>query len=305
MASLAATTSTNTFDTIKITDCVIQNESQQDFATSGTSKSGKFQYLVVADSHGHGIKKNYYTFRFANLNWSTFLEEDDWQEQLENICNIPTSSRIGTTFSCVKIFKTHFEITWIGDSSIKIYKKGAGEILEDGRESSLLIWQTKDHDYDNDEDITQLRKVKRNSLPTVSAWTIKNAWDIYALSPTMMLSNKAKNFTHYTGECTNMTRCLGHNGVFSRALGMVTEIVPRESTLEFFKIVAGSDGFWQVMCHEDQEFIVDNFSEVLAEKARSRWEQDWTHDNSMGTLTKNVKIPAHNWDDVAVATWSN
>ena len=222
MASFTATTCTNTVDTIKMSDCVIQNESQQDFATSGTSKSGEFQFIVIADSHGRGIKKNYYTFRFSNLNWSSFLEEEDWKEQLENICNIPTSSRIGTTFSCIKIYQTHFEITWIGDSSIKIYKKGAGEILEDGRESSLLVWQTKDHDYDNDEDIAQLRKIKRNSLPTVSAWTIKSAWDIHASSPTVMLSNKAKNFTHYTGECTNMTRCLGHNGVFSRALGTVS-----------------------------------------------------------------------------------
>ena len=58
MASLAATNcNTNTVDTIKISDCLIQNESQQDFATSGTSKSGEFQYLVVADSHGRGIKK--------------------------------------------------------------------------------------------------------------------------------------------------------------------------------------------------------------------------------------------------------
>ena len=62
MASFTATTCTNTVDTTKMSDCVIQNESQQDFATSGTSKSGEFQFIVIADSHGRGIKKNYYTF---------------------------------------------------------------------------------------------------------------------------------------------------------------------------------------------------------------------------------------------------
>ena len=55
----------------------------------------------------------------------------------------------------------------------------------------------------------------------------------------------------------------------------------------------------------DTEFIVNNSSEVLSQTARSRWEQEWTHDDSQGTITHNVKIPSHNWDDVAVASWSN
>ena len=292
MASLAAktpeTTVNITDNTNKISNHTIQNKSKQDFATSGSTPD--FDYLIVADSHGGGLNKDYYTTIFKNLSWGIFLADKNWRERLMKLCDKPNMSRlIGTTFSCVKITPEHFEVTWIGDSSVKIYAK-TGQV-----DLPALIWRTKDHDYDNEEDIAKLI-----DDTTVNYTT---AWDIQASSPTIMLSKKAKLFKYSNGEATNMTRCLGHSGTFSK-LGMVTEIVPRKKD-EFYKIVVGSDGFWQVMTDEDQEFIVDKSSEVLAQKARSRWEQEWTHDDSMGTLTKNVKIPSHNWDDVAVSSWSN
>ena len=295
MASLAASAPEYTPNTNKLSYNVIQNLSRQDFATSGTADG--FDFLVVADSHGNGNHRDYYTKVFNSINWKIFLADETWKERLTKLCNKPEITRfIGTTFSCVKIYETHFEITWIGDSSIKIYKKGEGNILEDGKAGSLLIWRSKDHDYDNKEDIVELRK-------DTNLKNIKASWDIQASAPDTMLSKKAKAITFKDGEATNMTRSLGHRGTFSK-LGMVTEIIPREEQA-FYKIVTGSDGFWQVMCDADTEFIVDNSSEVLAQKARSRWEQEWIHDNSMGTITPNIKIPSHNWDDVAVATWSN
>ena len=297
MAAIAATNQETTSEPIKISHHIIQNVSKQDFATSGTAELDEFDYLVVADSHGNGINKDYYINLFGSIVWDRFLSGANWKEQLIGLCNssFNLTKNAGTTFSYVKITSDHFEVNWIGDSSVKIYEKGAGKPRKDGRSGAKLIWKTKDHDYDNEEDIAKLMRDE--------TFTYTTAWDIQASSPTTMLSKKAKTFKYLNGERTNMTRCLGHRGTFS-TLGMVTAIIPRKKDA-FYKIVVGSDGFWQVMTDEDQEFIVDNSSEVLAQKARSRWEQEWIHDDSMGTLTKNVKIPAHNWDDVAVATWSN
>ena len=152
MASIAALASESTNNTNKLSHNIIQNTSKQDFATSGTADG--FDFLVVADSHGYTNKKHYYTDKFNSLNWETFLADENWKDSLSKLCNHKEMSRlIGTTFSCVKIYETHFEITYIGDSSIKIYKKGHGFAQEDGRAGSLLVWRSKDHDYDNKEDI--------------------------------------------------------------------------------------------------------------------------------------------------------
>ena len=295
MASLAASAPESTTNTNKLSHNVIQNTSKQDFTTSGTTDG--FDFLVVADSHGYTNNKFYYTNMFKSIKWNVLLSDESWKERISKLCNLQERSRlIGTTLSCVKIYETHFEITYIGDSSIKIYKKGEGKTLEDGTAGSLLVWRSKDHDYDNEEDIAELRK-------DTNIRNISSAWDIQASAPDTILSKKGKFFTFKDGEKTNMTRCLGHRGSFSKQ-GMVTETVPRENEA-FYKIVVGTDGFWQVMCDADTEFIVNNSSDVLSQTARSRWEQEWTHDDSLGTITHNVKIPSHNWDDVAVASWSN
>mgnify|MGYP001167803822 CR=1 FL=1 len=295
MASLAASAPESTTNTNKLSHNVIQNTSKQDFTTSGTTDG--FDFLVVADSHGYTNNKFYYTNMFKSIKWNVLLSDESWKERISKLCNLQEKSRlIGTTLSCVKIYETHFEITYIGDSSIKIYKKGEGKTLEDGTAGSLLVWRSKDHDYDNEEDIAELRK-------DTNIRNISSAWDIQASTPDTMLSKKAKFFTFKDGERTNMTRCLGHRGSFSK-LGMVTEIIPRDDEA-FYKIVVATDGFWQVMSDADTEFIVNNSSVVLSQTARNRWEQEWTHDNSQGTITPNIKIPSHNWDDIAVASWSN
>ena len=272
---------------------VIQNTSKQDFATSGShtpDENTPFDFVIVADSHGGVPHSDYYTKMFANIKWGEFIDniftdsDIGWREKLMDKCNIKENTyRIGTTFTCVKITPEHFEVTWIGDSSAKIYKDGE------------LVWKTKDHDYDNTEDIEKYKLTDN--------FKIKDAWDIQATSSTLMTSKKAKLIS-INFEGTNMTRCLGHKGHFAR-LGFETKKITREEGE--YKVVVASDGFWQVMSDEDTSFICDkeNTAEILTAKARQRWEQHWDHDDTMGRITKGVTIPSHNWDDVAVATWSN
>ena len=271
---------------------IIQNTSKQDFATSGSHnhiENSPVSHIVVADSHGSGINKDYYTTMFSNINWAEFLRKlpitsIGWREKLMEKCNNKVNTNgIGTTFTCVKVTPEHFEVTWIGDSSAKIYKDGE------------LVWKTKDHDYDNTEDIEKYKLIDN--------FKIKDAWDIQASSSTVMTSKKAK-LIKINSEGTNMTRCLGHKGHFAQ-LGFETKKITREEGE--YKVIVASDGFWQVMSAEDTAFICDkeNTAEILTTKARQRWEQHWDHDDTMGRITKGVTIPSHNWDDVAVSTWSN
>ena len=108
MASLAATaTEMKVTTTNKISHNIIQNMSKQDFATSGSTQD--FEYLVVADSHGRGFNKDYYTNMFKSLSWGVFLADETWRERLIKLCDNANMSRlIGTTFTCVKNYLRTF-----------------------------------------------------------------------------------------------------------------------------------------------------------------------------------------------------
>ena len=54
------------------------------------------------------------------------------------------TTNIGSTLSVSKIFSDCIVNYWVGDSTIKIYK------------NSEVLWKSKDHDYNNKEQITEL-----------------------------------------------------------------------------------------------------------------------------------------------------
>lgn len=277
----------------KISHHVIQNISKQDFTTSGTTEH--FDYLIVADSHGglRGIRKNGYWFTklFTSIDWATYLTDDNWKENLMEMCNSLETRYIGSTFTCVKITPQNFEVTWIGDSSAKIYNKLSNE----------LVWETKDHNYDNEEDISVIEQHRQ--------CVITSDWDIQATKINRMTSKRAKTFNYkQVSERCNMTRCLGHQGYFcwktdTTKLQFETVSIPRDESVQY-KIVVGSDGFWQVMSPEEVSFIIEHDAHMLTTRGREKWEQPWEHDNTMGSITTDIEIPRHNWDDVAVATWT-
>ncbi len=273
------------------TSFVIQNESEQDFATYGATDD--FEYIVVADSHGRDRNKQFFIKLYDSLDWGQFLANDTWCEDIIKMTNNIDTAYVGSTLTVWKIFEDRFECSWIGDSSAKIWGFD--------KENNLVIdWKTKDHDYYNKEDYETML-IELEKFPN---FTTNEAWDIEAKTPDTMLSVKAKLFK-IGNERINMTRALGHKGCYT-PLGFDTVYVPREKDMTY-RIVTATDGFWQVMSDEDIPFIANktNFALCLATKARQRWGQSWTHDNSLGGITQNIKIPKSNWDDVGVATWSN
>lgn len=278
-------------DNSNLSNYVIQHLTKQDFATTGSTEN--FEYMIVADSHGgfkkRGLHKHWFVSTFKSIDWSSLLSKINWIDILMKLCNTRLTKDIGSTFTCIKITATNFEISWIGDSTAKIYNKENGE----------LVWQTNDHNYDNKNDIDTIKKYRK--------CVIKDDWDIQATSSDKMTSKRAKTF-NYTKELEimNMTRSLGHCGCFCWKNEQVdmqfeTVIVPRKDMVKY-KIVAGSDGFWQVMSPDEENLIIDHNAEFLATRAREKWAQPWDHDNTK-EIIKDIKIPRHNWDDIAVATW--
>ena len=273
--------------------CSIQNQSKQDFVTSG--RTNKFDFLIVADSHGRGINKFYFTKLFSNINWGVFIDNDYWQEELMRLCNSEKTKGIGSTFTCVKMFSDRFEVYWIGDSECRIY--GVNQPTEQEPSPEVQVVKFSQHDYNNEEDIKRFkfRYIRQR--------------DIQAVSPSCLKQVEAKMF-QVKNEACNMTRTLGHAGCFCATEGYQIEnkiIYKRDFNCDYYKIVVASDGFWQVMSEEkeDTTTIMDTRSNarLLAQMARNRWEQYWTVIRFTKTKQK-VYIPHHNWDDVAVATWT-
>ena len=312
----------NTISLTKELSChTIQASSAQDFATTGTynpleytdgSDSGKtseesFDFIVVGDSHGghSSDKKTFYTDLFQNINWGKLLAGRDgtaegihWQRQIKNLTTsgnygITDTYRLGTTLTIWKIYKDRFECYWIGDSSARLYSE------------NNMIFKTKDHDYNNEEEIERIISNGGTSNP---------AWDITMKDKDTLLSIPAKTIG-INSDKTNMSRVLGHRGSFLKGLDSLTKVewfspfdykvIPREDN-KSYKIVTASDGFWQMTCDEDTEFIanIKNTSSELALEARKRWEATWKWDNSKGEIQEGVSLPYDNIDDICVATWS-
>ena len=78
---------------------------------------------------------------------------------------------------------------------------------------------------------------------------------------------------------------------------------------DLYKIIAATDGFWPVMCEEDEKTInalIDNGASELCSIARKRWGKPWTHlPPDPSQKQDNVIIPTWNHDDIGVAVWNN
>tara|TARA_B100001063_G_C16777756_1_gene567173 strand:+ start:5537 stop:6388 length:852 start_codon:yes stop_codon:yes gene_type:complete len=283
MTSFASAESKNTIGHI-----VKQASNEQDFATSGTSKNELFKYLVIADTHGSGLDKHMLRELFKSLDWSDILEKDNFFEIIQGEIKKHDTYRQGSTLSICKIYEDKFENYWAGDSTIKIYQNGN------------VIWRTEDHDYNNDENIRNL-----NDLEQFKRFREEN--DVVATSSTCLKQVKAKKF-YFGGEFTidafNMTHCLGHNQVSGDYICHDT-VMRAENT--DYKVVAGSDGFWQVMCESDNNIISSKEISCadLADIAYNRWRQEWTFTELSGKQWEKIKFPGYNIDDVALACWSN
>lgn len=282
MTSLTQSNITNHFEK--------QATSAQDFATSGLSEDRSFHYLVVADTHGKKKFKNTYDHQLRNLfqkmDWKTILQDTFFEHIQEEIKKIDTF-RIGSTLSICKIFEDRFEIYWVGDSTIKIYNEEE-------------IWRTKDHDSNNEEE-----KLRLNELSTYIRQ--HDGIDVKVVDKDTIKQFKSPVFYFgdiYNPDTINMTHALGHSQYSGDFISH--ETVLRNSDLSY-KIVAGSDGFWQMTSKHDTPFIgsIESTSQQLVGFADKRWKQPWKFIALDEGTFEGIHFPSHNIDDIAVACWNN
>jgi serine/threonine protein phosphatase PrpC len=266
--------------------------SEQDFATSELSESGSFHFVVIADTHGKTKYGTKYDHRLKNLfqemDWKTVLQDDTFFEDIQEEIKKIDTLRIGSTLSICKIFEDRFEIYWAGDSTIKIYN------------NDDEIWRTKDHDKNNENEKLRLKELSTfikhrdgKDVEVVDDDTIKQF-----ISPVFYFGDI------YEPDTVNMTHALGHNQNTGDFISH--ETVSRNHELSY-KVVAGSDGFWQMTSNQDTPFIAsrENTSQTLVEFADKRWKQLWKFISLDEGTHEGVTFPAHNIDDIAIACWND
>ena len=206
-----------------------------------------------------------------NYNWALKLNTTQWTQEVMAQTSVGTA-HAGATLTVFKIYPDRFECFWIGDSSGKVY---CGE---------ETIFETNDHNY-NHKDYKHMPYTDGNDIKIINKHTAVQV--------------NAKRFT-IGGENTNMTRCLGHRGLFCQVRNFDHAVIPR--TEKQYKIVAGSDGFWQMTCDEDTPLIADivETSERLAKFANRRWRQPWRLQTDE-IIHHELHFPEDNIDDICVA----
>ena len=244
----------------ELTSFLKQVDKGQDFVTVG--KIDNFKYIVVADGHGG----NKIIWRLRQLNWSSILSSDNFADLIfAEITALGNNISDGATLTIVKIFDgpdAHIDVYWAGDSSAKIYK--------DGQE----IYHTNDHDINNVEEMERMKSMGIN---------MKNCDKLCAKTPDIITQLPSAYFWFTDILKLNMTHSIGHNNVTGKFLSH--DRIPIERSPDgkspngksLYKVVVGSDGFWDMMCPDDIHFIAEqsNTASILGNLALTRWNKKW------------------------------
>lgn len=266
-----------------------QASSKQDFAFHGKSNNKTFDYLGVADAHGKLLTALYPTTILKNMNFSIDLQDEDFFEKIMEKTNIKESDSVGSTLCICKVFEDRFEFSWVGDSTGKLYKEGS------------CIWQTKDHDQNNEE---EQQRLEDHDVKIITKDPFgKPILDIKVKNPTTIEMVPAKLYEFLYKNRINFTHSLGHSGLTGSHISK--EVIIREPGVSY-KVVCATDGLWAMVCDEDHEFISDpkHSSEDIVEFASKRWRQTWKQEYNGKIISSGVKFPESNIDDIGVSVWS-
>jgi serine/threonine protein phosphatase PrpC len=245
---------------IVVTAYVEQVDKKQDFVAFG--KTDEFCYGVSADGHGGSSTINF----FRSLDWESTLSHKNFVESIcEGIKNLGNTSNDGSTLTVFKIYPTHIDVYWAGDSSARIYKNG------------INIFETDDHDLDNEKEMII---IKENEI------SHRHTWRLCVKNPSTVTQLPARYFK-FGGpsdpNSINMTRSFGHNGYTGCYMSHARIPIEKsaDSTItDTYKVITGSDGFWDMICPEDDSLLVN--TEVNAKDlvmfAVERWgKTDWLY----------------------------
>jgi len=267
-----------------------QASSKQDFVFHGKTNNKTFDYLGVADAHGKVLNALYPTSILKKMDFSIDLQDEKFFEKIIEKTNIEKSNNVGSTLCICKVFEDRFEFYWIGDSTCKLYKEGS------------FIWQTKDHDQNNEEEQKRLEEDPDVKIITKDPFG-KKILDIKIKNHTTIEMVPVKLYEFLYKNRINFTHSLGHMGLTGSHISK--ETIQRLPGISY-KVVCATDGLWAMVCDEDHEFIGDpkNSSEDIVKFADKRWRQSWKQEYKGEIIGNDVKFPESNIDDIGVSVWS-
>jgi serine/threonine protein phosphatase PrpC len=295
MTSLAATVSVTSK---QFSGHINQLKKAQDYSTHGFSydKTGKFHFIVVCD--GHGTQFNFTTNKktnkiidafYSDFNapiWSDILkgEKDEINDKLTDyISNLGDTTGIGTTFVGVKIYDTHYDVFWIGDSSIWIY------------ENNNRVFENKTHNYNNPEEMNRMT-VEHKNVP------ILDSDDIKKINDNTLLKVSVKYFQFSFRDKIAMTHSLGHEGITGN---FISHNRYNKKPGKHYKIIASSDGFTDMVdpliSPADKRFIENNehSAEDYTKYAEKMWKKKWDF-QVPGYAKIKQSFLKDDYDDIAV-----
>jgi serine/threonine protein phosphatase PrpC len=271
---------------IVLTAHVEQVDKKQDFATVG--QIDDCCYGVSADGHGGSST----IVKIRSLDWATILKSENIVESIfEEIKSLGNTTNDGATLTIFKIFSTHIDVYWAGDSSARVYKNG------------IEIFRTKDHDFYNEEEMEIIGEKGISHYHT---------WRLCVKNPSTVTQLPARYFKFGPGHTNtlNMTRSFGHNGITGCYMSHARIPIEKsaDSTItDTYKVITGSDGFWDMICPEDDSLLVntDINAKDLTMFAVERWtKKDWLYvrDEFPGyPALSNKDVSLGKGDDVSVA----
>lgn len=259
-------------------------DKKQDFIIKGEKPS--YKYIIVGDGHGFDLVPDC----MKKLLWDDIIdmEKDKMYEYITNEIAkiIGDTLQSGSTLSIVKIYKTHIDCYWIGDSSIAIYR------------NNKMVFKSRDHDSSNPDEIDRVGRLGIMKDPISS---------IQVLKPNTItkISDYYFNFGSLYFPCKlNMTHSLGHKGKTGH---FISHYRFQFKNKGYYKVVIGSDGLWDMICNSDLDKLSDinTDADILGKLALDRWNQSWEHFipdmHEPDTIFNDIKIPKG--DDITVGVW--
>jgi serine/threonine protein phosphatase PrpC len=325
--------SLNTTLTNILSHFVIQNPfHKQDVAMSGSTPD--FDWILVADGHGHGSNKHMLKRLFLGLDWDVVLSDENFYKDaigedgeytsalyqsikntsLDNYYNSKLAG-VGSTFSVVKIFPERFECYHIGDSTIKIYENGT------------RIMKSENHDFSHP--YTEILKTRKCGLEhpfrqtkiwmeTEGGVQTKEIWCPKVLDAQNVTMQPSFYVSFDDGSKINMSRALGHipgSDIIEKFEGLklslsqqslTKKIVPRNPDKKY-AVLAATDGLWDMVCDEDDKILADficdseNAAENIARFAKARWLQEWNYIFPGSQMSQKIVQEERDTDDIGIA----
>ena len=280
----------------------IQAGKGQDFGVYGTGFDEgtgiRFEYGIVADGHGddryiNGVRSTTVA-EFSGL-IATPKPMESVIAHLNSKC--PRSHNSGCTFVLVKIYNSNdmrkVEVYSIGDSRCAIYVDG------------IQAYITTPHNLKNPSELERLsiranvrRERCKDPIPEIAG-------------ARKVVGRRSEYIIFEDSTRLAVSQSLGHNGITGIN---VEKYVHEYRANQKVKVVAGSDGFWDMhyISQEPNEDSMRDHADIirmsaadLVEKTIGRWKQDWDYywNSAKPEVMFTTQFPPDNYDDVTVFTW--